>query len=246
VAWSHPRFGSLLASCGYDAKVFIWKENQQTGEWEVFFEYAHESSINSVSWAPAECGAMLAVGSSDTNITVLMHTGAGEATFKPVKFSAHQMGVNAVAFAPTAPVDGDHGRKPRIASGGCDNIVKVWTSSNNSTTWDSREIGKHDDWVRDVAFAANIGTPRNVLASASEDGTCKIFVDDKGDMTEWAVADIIRPGKSGVWCVSWSVSGQILAVTTADAAVTLYKEDMQGKWNAVTDITDQGATPRAQ
>ena len=23
-SWAHPKFGTLLASCGYDAKVFIW------------------------------------------------------------------------------------------------------------------------------------------------------------------------------------------------------------------------------
>lgn len=26
VAWAHPKFGSLLASCSFDNKVIIWKE----------------------------------------------------------------------------------------------------------------------------------------------------------------------------------------------------------------------------
>jgi protein transport protein SEC13 len=26
VAWAHPRFGSLLASCGYDGRVYVAKE----------------------------------------------------------------------------------------------------------------------------------------------------------------------------------------------------------------------------
>ncbi len=26
VAWAHPKFGSILASCSYDGKVIIWKE----------------------------------------------------------------------------------------------------------------------------------------------------------------------------------------------------------------------------
>lgn len=26
VAWAHPSFGSILASCSYDGRVFIWKE----------------------------------------------------------------------------------------------------------------------------------------------------------------------------------------------------------------------------
>jgi WD40 repeat protein len=27
LAWAHPSFGSILASCSFDGKVFIWKEN---------------------------------------------------------------------------------------------------------------------------------------------------------------------------------------------------------------------------
>lgn len=26
VAWAHPKFGSLLASCSFDARVVVWKE----------------------------------------------------------------------------------------------------------------------------------------------------------------------------------------------------------------------------
>lgn len=26
LAWAHPSFGSILASCSYDGRVFIWKE----------------------------------------------------------------------------------------------------------------------------------------------------------------------------------------------------------------------------
>mmetsp|Transcript_28689 Transcript_28689/g.28350 ORF Transcript_28689/g.28350 Transcript_28689/m.28350 type:complete len:92 (+) Transcript_28689:12-287(+) len=26
LSWSHPKFGSLLASCGVDRKVLVWKE----------------------------------------------------------------------------------------------------------------------------------------------------------------------------------------------------------------------------
>ena len=26
LAWAHPKFGSILASCGYDSRVYIYKE----------------------------------------------------------------------------------------------------------------------------------------------------------------------------------------------------------------------------
>lgn len=33
IAWAHPRFGSMLASCSYDHNICIWKE-QKPNEWE--------------------------------------------------------------------------------------------------------------------------------------------------------------------------------------------------------------------
>ena len=32
ISWSHPKFGNLLASCSFDNRVIIWKE-QQDGSW---------------------------------------------------------------------------------------------------------------------------------------------------------------------------------------------------------------------
>lgn len=43
LAWAHPKFGSVLASCSYDKKVIIWKETNKT--WSQIYEYKeHESS----------------------------------------------------------------------------------------------------------------------------------------------------------------------------------------------------------
>lgn len=37
VAWAHPLFGSILASCSYDRKVIVWKEIE--GKWSNSYEY---------------------------------------------------------------------------------------------------------------------------------------------------------------------------------------------------------------
>ena len=31
VAWAHPKYGHILASCSYDGKVIIWKEQPGAG-----------------------------------------------------------------------------------------------------------------------------------------------------------------------------------------------------------------------
>jgi protein transport protein SEC13 len=64
-----------LASCSYDKKVIIWKEVSQNN-WEKVYEYLnHDSSVNSVCWAPQDFGLMLACGSSDGAISVLSSQG---------------------------------------------------------------------------------------------------------------------------------------------------------------------------
>jgi protein transport protein SEC13 len=82
VSWAHPSFGSILASCSYDGRVFIWKEVGQGqgkgsgGElqdgWERIKEHTlHSASVNSISWAPYDLGPILACASSDGKISVL-------------------------------------------------------------------------------------------------------------------------------------------------------------------------------
>jgi len=70
LAWSHPRFGNLLASCGFDKKVIIWKEMSQN-IWERIFEYnGHKNSVNALSFCPHEYGLILLCGSSDGSISL--------------------------------------------------------------------------------------------------------------------------------------------------------------------------------
>jgi len=43
LAWAHPVYGSVLATCGYDRKVILWKE--QDSGWTKIYEYSnHDSS----------------------------------------------------------------------------------------------------------------------------------------------------------------------------------------------------------
>ncbi len=44
VSWAHPQFGSLLATCGYDRRVMVFREAAQ-GSWvRVYCYEGHESS----------------------------------------------------------------------------------------------------------------------------------------------------------------------------------------------------------
>jgi protein transport protein SEC13 len=57
----------------------------------------------------------------------------------------------------------------RFASAGCDNLIRIWGYREDSQSWVEEEtLEGHTDWVRDVAWAPNIGLPRSYIASASQ------------------------------------------------------------------------------
>lgn len=43
---------------------------------------------------------------------------------------------------------------------------------------------------------------------------------------------------SVVWRVSWSLSGNVLAVSTGDNKVTLWKETLKGEWEKVSTVDE--------
>lgn len=66
----------------------------------------------------------------------------------------------------------------RLVSGGNDNKVKIWEFAEGDLKPREIEIGQHDDWVRDVAWCGSIGLQYDMLASCSEDKTCKVWKHD--------------------------------------------------------------------
>lgn len=263
IAWAHPKFGSLLASCSYDRKVILWKEQEgNPSQWLKLYEHAvHDLSVNSISWAPHEYGLMLACGSSDGTVSVLTYKGEPN-EWKVEKFQAHAIGVNAVSWAPAvyhssllqghsmlSPTASNLGGgagvlpPPRLASGGCDNLVKIWRYK------EAEEIGGgwkleatlegHTDWVRDVAWAPNIGLPYSTIASGSQDNTVIIWTqDDTTPNSMWNKRPLEPKFADVVWRVSWSITGNILAVSSGDNKVTLWKEQLDGEWKCITTLDE--------
>jgi len=92
----------------------------------------------------------------------------------------------------------------------------------------------HTDWVRDVAWAPNLGLPKSTISSASQDGKVVIWtVAKEGDQWE---GKVLNDFKTPVWRVSWSLTGNILAVAEGNNNVTLWKEAVDGEWQQVTTV----------
>lgn len=149
VAWAHPKFGNILASCSYDRKVIIWKENR---EWVKLYEYCnHDSSVNSIAWAPMEYGLILACGSSDGSISFATYNTETDSWDSKKVSNAHTVGCNAVSWCPangseTVFDNSQPTTVKRLVSGGCDNLVKIWKEDNDR--WiEETKLEMHSDWV---------------------------------------------------------------------------------------------------
>ena len=178
VAWAHPSFGTILASASYDGKVFIWKNESTNGSygsggWARIKDHAlHTASVNAIAWAPHELGATLACASSDGRVSVLTFNEDGSWSVDLV--AAHPGGCHAVSWMPVSTATTEPGAPMmcRLATAGCDAVVKIWEFSEEHNRYvEIDQLKQHRDWVRDVAFAPSLGLARTYLATASQDRT---------------------------------------------------------------------------
>ncbi len=286
LAWSHPKFGSLLASASFDGSILIHREIRPR-EWVLIYGQApslsknaanaasasntnantngdskddttstptlHESSVNDVSFAPHEYGLILAGCSSDGKVSVLTHGVEDENDWLVEYIHDNALGVNAISWAPYmafSSSESDEGSTAlRLVTGGCDNKIRFWvkstSSSSGSTAWTedttnqpiSSTSATHSDWIRDVAWSPSLVPNTNIIASCSEDRTVIIWTQKGGLGKEW-VGRVIHTFDDPVWKLSWNMTGSILAVSSGDSTVTLWKRDMGGDWIQVSSVEE--------
>ena len=223
----------------------------------------HDSSVNSVEFAPHEYGLVAAAASSDGRVSVLSHEPDDSWTVEYLKDTP--LGVNAVSWAPygapygVVPSSGGEGAEavqsqpPRLATAGSDNGIRIWVKNTSTGIWEQESFDTvtandsgHKDWVRDVAWAPVVIPGRSIIASCSEDKTVIIWKQgsDNGETSDedkkWTPL-VLHTFDDPVWRVSWSVTGNILAVSSGDSTVTLWKEGLDGSWSQVSQVADDAA-----
>lgn len=96
-------------------------------------------------------------------------------------------------------------------------------------------LSGHTDWVRDVSWAPTI-FQKSYIASASQDKTVRIWKSDPAHPNEWKSTEL--EFEAVLWRVSWSLSGNVLAVSGGDNKVSLWKENLTGAWDCMKNIEE--------
>jgi len=234
VAWAHPKFGSVVASCGYDMKVIIWKE-VQPGNWQIaHMDSSHAASVNDVEFCSWEHGLRLACASSDGTVSILTYV---DGQWRRTAFAGNAGGSQSVSWSPVQKRDGVAQPTMRLVSGGCDNSVVSFHCENEAWAQEFPPMpAAHTDWVRDVAWRPLEGA--SVVASGSWDKTVVIYQQEQEGQQWRQLCKLTLPNK--VARLSWCESGSILGVACGENDVVLYKEAYDGNYEEVGKVNEPG------
>ena len=243
-------------------------EVQQKIWQRIFDFALHKASVNAVAWSPHESGCLLACASSDGNVSVLefkdnnmTHVafpahglGVNGVSWAPsaapgsIVASSASATTAASSSSPQQPqqqqsaAGGSLPAQRRFVTGGCDNVLKIWAwdPATQSYKQEGEPLTGHTDWVRDVAWSPTV-LQKSYIASASQDQTVRIWTSDASSQggagpAQWSCK--VLPFDATVWRVSWSLSGNVLAVSGGDNKVSLWKENLRGEWECVKTMED--------
>lgn len=83
-------------------------------------------------------------------------------------------------------------------------------------------------------------SPYCIIASCSEDRSVYIWKQGDKGRGPWE-ATLLRQFNAPVWRVSWSVTGNVLAVSCGDQTVTLWKQSVDESWIQVSSVDENNA-----
>lgn len=140
--------------------MFIWRESGKS--WEKVYEYSHQNSVNSVTFAPQEYGLILLCGSTDG--TVSLHEYKND-NWHTHKIQAHSFGVTSVTWGPYL-----EGSPLRFASAGLDNLIRIWQTKDShiNSFHVVTTLEAHEDVVRDISWRNFNSNSNDIIASGGD------------------------------------------------------------------------------
>lgn len=271
LCWADPDFGTLLATCdGF--RLSIWEERH--GDDFTKFERTWEKTITrekitGLAFAPKHLGLRLAMCTIEGTIYVYTSDPSRQAWTERESFKAPHdvscMAWNTYAFdAPSL-----------VVSSKMRNCATVWRYDEARKRWrlaasldnDSAGIrGGHRGAVNFVSWCPNLGKSFHTIATASSDGSVKIWrlartqsgsslhdasilgttstaggEDEDNNMkssVEVECLETLDHVGEQVWKAEWNATGAVLATSFGECSVRLYSQNFKGKWQVVGEMKD--------
>ncbi|KAK6728664.1 hypothetical protein RB195_005982 [Necator americanus] len=204
VRWNYS--GTLLASCGDDKTVRIWKKvpNKPYLECCTSLDDSHSRTVRCVEFS--HCGRYLASGSFDATIVIYsLHDGEFS---ESNKLEGHESEVKCCAFSPNDEF---------LATCSRDKSVWVWQLDEDEDFQLDSLLLQHTQDVKFVAWHPS----GEVLVSCSYDYSVVFY---KYDGEDWITQQKIPDAHNGtVWCATFDSEGERFITVGEDRVVQLWK-----------------------
>jgi len=240
VAWAHPEFGQIIASCGFDRYVRIWEEVEgvENNKWQQRAPIPDfTDTIQDIKFAPRKMGLILAAASDDGFVRIFEATDVTNLSLWSLKESFEvQKKISSISWNMNP-----YESKPRMVVGTKeDSAIQIWEYNESQRRWTlSKRLEGHTGPIHDVSWAPQMGKSKHYIASGSEDKTVRIWsldINDENNTIEAEEIATFNDHNSEVWKVQWNVSGTILASSGDDGTVKLWKANFKNEWSQLLDI----------
>ena len=127
LSWSHPSFGPILASCGFDKKVNLYKIDPQYKLEKIYEHDKHNNCITALKFSPSSNNLLLISGDLNGNIIACEYL---DKDFGIKEIFGHDFGVNSIDFFDDKT----------FVTCGNDNTVKIWNYLNENGNVEIKNI----------------------------------------------------------------------------------------------------------
>jgi nucleoporin SEH1 len=242
LAWAPSEYGDILASCSYDRTVIIWERGGAKSGPNMLQKWINRAklvdsrqAVNDIAFAPKHLGLQIATCSADGSVRLYEAVDVMNLMHWPLvdEFDVTRDGGGAscMAWSP------NQFRVPSLIVGG-EKRVQIWKQSDGRKWTMADGSGEHlmqDSVINGVAWAPNLGRSYELLATASQDRTVRIYKLVNSSIIEQAC---FRDHKSEVWHVEWNVTGTVLASSGDDGVIRLWSKQ-NGEWKNLNSIAPE-------
>lgn len=134
----------------------------------------------------------------------------------------------------------------KLAVGGYSSRAVVLTQDTNDnggpTKWrEECVLGEHTGIIHDIAWAPAMGRSYHLIATASREPSFKVHTLQRlenGSLQYTATQTIEAVGHSAIWRVAWNATGTVLATSSEDGIVALWRKDFLGVYKCVQEVSE--------